>query len=228
MAPKVSHDHYTNGPNDALKRRIRSLEKISVTVSAAIGRYYQRHLPSPYQRIARNGRKVVQRERGHTIPKGRAVAVQRIRGQPARWHAATHHRLAQQVECHLRFGFALKRRRQLGRLAFVGMRLTKPQLGKKPLAIEQGVALTTGIAEIDAKLSVSDFADRAAVLGRNTDTVVALFDDTGFVDQEGPIFLAERRANQQLMLGNNGLNRPGALADKVLQGADRHPQMQGP
>jgi hypothetical protein len=30
-----------------------------------------------------------------------------------------------------------------------------------------------------------------------------------------------------LMLGNNGLNRPGALADKVLQGADRYPQMQG-
>src|SRR5436190_15540131 len=95
------------------------------------------------------------------------------------------------------------------------------------LASEQSVALTTGIAEINAQLRVRDFADRAAILRRNTDAVVALFDDTRFVNQEGTIFLAERRADQQLMLGNNRLNRPSALADKVLQGADRHPQMQG-
>ena len=56
---------------------------------------------------------------------------------------------------------------------------------------------------------------------------MALFDHTTFVDQEGAIFLSQSRADQQLMLGNNRLNRPGALTDEVLQGADRYSQMQG-
>jgi hypothetical protein len=41
---------------------------------------------------------------------------------------------------------------------------------------------------------------------------------TTFVDQEDAIVLSEGRADQPLMLGNNRLNRPGALADEVLQG----------
>jgi hypothetical protein len=54
---------------------------------------------------------------------------------------------------------------------------------------------------------------------------VALFDDTTFVDQEDAIVLSKGRADEHLMLGNNRVNRPGALANEVLQGADGYTQM---
>jgi hypothetical protein len=92
------------------------------------------------------------------------------------------------------------------------------------LAIKQGVALARSVPKIDPHLSVGDFTNRAAVLVINTDAVLALFHDTGFVDQEGTIFLTQSRADQQLMLGNERLNRPGAVTDEVLQGANGHPK----
>jgi hypothetical protein len=60
----------------------------------------------------------------------------------------------------------------------------------------------------------------------NPGAVLALFHDTGLVDQEDTFVLAKRCADQPLMLRNDRLHRPGALTDEVLQGANGHPQMQ--
>src|SRR4029079_7128178 len=69
-------------------------------------------------------------------------------------------------------------------------------------------------------------ADRAAVLVPDADRLITLLEHPRLIKQKDAIFFTQGLGKQGLMAVEEWSERPGTLADEVLQGADRHPQGQ--
>src|SRR5436190_5437978 len=177
-------------------------------------------MPPPDQGRTGHLGKIPQTQLRNRITKGRAIPVERVGRQPARWHILVLEQVSHQLDGQFRFGFE----RQLGwyadLVAQAGLLVSEPAFGHKQLSSEQRVAFATGVAKIDANLAIGELAQRAAVLMCDRRRVLALFGHTRFIDQDDRILLTQGLGHQKLVTIHEWRSAPGAFTNEGLHTTD--------
>ncbi len=93
----------------------------------------------------------------------------------------------------------------------------EPRLGQEEPPVEQRVAVAAGIAQKYARLAGVGLAGGAAPLRSHARRVVAALGHVAAIQNQHPVRLAQRRRDQALVLGEDRVVVPGALADELLQ-----------
>ena len=101
------------------------------------------------------------------------------------------------------------------------MLLVEPGFGQEKATITQGVAVLTRIGGHDTGLTVGDLAECTTPLTRHADRVLTLFGKlTPIQDQHAAGCVTQGLRDQLLVVREDGLVVPGALADELLQRLD--------